>query len=84
MNEQKNRCVFTDDDLKMMKDMGRMQSDAGHEFIDAKIQALIVRLEAAEKVASVHRGGFCCVHTGSFCGYSDIVNAWRTAAGKDE
>jgi hypothetical protein len=77
---------FTDDDLKRLKDLLRDKGDLS-TFFDTyeDMEALLVRLEAAEEVIS-HAISQRKVHTPETC-YDgnpvpiEIVEAWRKACG---
>jgi hypothetical protein len=76
--------AFTDEDLKRLKDMCKAEGTGSlRTFYRHEIQALLARLEAAEKV--FHSGEDClpsCAvfDRGNYCDCG--VEAWRKQAGK--
>lgn len=64
-----NQKAFTDSDLRRLKELGPGDST----FTIDKIEALLDRLEAAEKV---------CEMSEEDDGYYEVYKAWMRAAGK--
>lgn len=87
MDANKYPTIFSDEDLKIMKDMGKLSSSPETEFRDLKIQALIARLESAELVIEATNGFYD--HSPTLGGSNDscyraanAYQAWCKVAGR--
>lgn len=80
--------VFSDSDLKRLKlHIQDMKAQTGKQFsitlTKPQLNALLARLEAAEKMMFRNCTESCGDAKGKCdCGYSDVYEAWRKAAGK--
>ena len=79
---------FTDEDLNRLKETLNNRSLVSENFANnSNLLALIVRLEAAEKIAEDNGGhdedcDECSSSGPCSCGYEDNDKAWRKAAGR--
>lgn len=76
-----NEMVFTDDDLKQLKNNFRTNETWYMDLQSEQMEALLARLEAAEHIIELCDGGDANRHHASE-NYQKAYEIWRKAAGK--